>query len=155
MPDMLVKLYELPDFKPFVDRVTAQGVQIRRAMAPEKLLVTRWVKEHFGDQWASEVDVSFSNKPITCFLALHEKEIVGFACYEATFKNFFGPTGVLENFRGKGIGAALTVVSLHEMKNLGYAYAIIGAAGPVDFYRKLTGATVIEGSEPGPYKGLM
>ena len=32
---------------------------------------------------------------------------------------------------------------------MGYAYGIIFAAGPVDFYAKTVGATVIPDSEPG------
>ena len=155
MPDMLVKLYDLPDLQRCVERVGAQGVEVRRAMAPEKQTIIEWVSEHFGKHWASEVDVSFSNKPISCFLAVHGEQIVGFACYEATYRDFFGPTGVLEEYRGKGIGAALTLVCLHEMKNLGYMYAIIGGAGPVEFYRKIVGAVKIEGSEPGPYRGIL
>ena len=37
------------------------------------------------------------------------------------------------------------------MRAEGYAYAIIGWASSVDFYRKAVGAIVIEGSEPGIY----
>jgi len=41
------------------------------------------------------------------------------------------------------------------MKNLGYAYAIIGGVGPASFYEKAVGAKLIEGSDPGIYKGIM
>jgi hypothetical protein len=37
------------------------------------------------------------------------------------------------------------------MRNAGYAYGIIGGAGPVDFYTKSVGATVIPNSVPGIY----
>jgi hypothetical protein len=40
------------------------------------------------------------------------------------------------------------------MRELGYAYAIIGAPGPTDFYAKVAGATIIEGSDPGVYGQL-
>ena len=53
--------------------------------------------------------------------------------------------------RGRGIGKALVLAALHAMRAEGYAYAIIGWASSVDFYRKAVGATVIEGSEPGIY----
>ncbi len=33
-------------------------------------------------------------------------------------------------------------------------YAVIGGVGPVEFYKKLCGATLIEGSSPGIYKGM-
>ncbi len=35
----------------------------------------------------------------------------------------------------------------------GYAYAVIGWAGPTEFYEKTVGATIIEGSEPGIFRG--
>ena len=37
------------------------------------------------------------------------------------------------------------------MRGDGYAYAIIGWASSIDFYRRAVGAVVIEGSEPGIY----
>lgn len=81
--------------------------------------------------------------------------MLGFACYDATVKGFFGPTGVEKTERGKGIGAALLMLCLYAMKEEGYGYGIIGSAGPVDFYKKICGATVIEGSSPGVYKGML
>ena len=81
--------------------------------------------------------------------------MIGFACHEATCKCFFGPTGVDESFRGMGIGTHLLFACLQDMKNAGYAYAIIGGAGPVEFYEKAVGAIVIEGSVPGVYKDML
>jgi GNAT superfamily N-acetyltransferase len=77
--------------------------------------------------------------------------LVGFACYEATCRNFFGPELVHPALRGRGIGKALVLAALHAMRAEGYGYAIIGWASSADFYRKAVGATVIEGSEPGIY----
>ena len=34
----------------------------------------------------------------------------------------------------------------------GYAYAIVGWASEIDFYRRVAGAVPIEGSEPGLYR---
>lgn len=160
MPDMLVKLYELPPVEPLVQQLAAQGIVVRRALPPEKSRVVAWVQDNFGDRWASECDVSFSLRPVGCMIAVQaggddRKEIVGFGCHDATCKNFFGPTGVAESHRGKGIGKALLLACLHAMREQGYAYAIIGGAGPVEFYAKAVGATVIEGSVPGIYRGML
>ena len=84
-----------------------------------------------------------------------DKEILGFACYDTTCRDFFGPTGVDESLRGKGAGAALLLACLHDMAAQGYGYAVIGGAGPVAFYEKVCGATVIEGSVPGIYKDML
>ena len=85
----------------------------------------------------------------------NEKKILGFAGYDCTYKDFFGPTGVDETQRGKGIGGALFLRCMEAMRDEGYGYAIIGSAGPVDFYNKMSGATVIEDSVPGIYKELI
>ena len=86
---------------------------------------------------------------------MENEKITGFACYEATCKNFFGPTGVSEDSRGKGIGKALFLSCMHAMEMQGYAYAIIGSAGPKDFYIKNAGAIEIPDSSPGIYKGML
>ena len=87
--------------------------------------------------------MAFANKPVSCFIATHEDKIVGFAAYECTRRNFFGPTGVAEEYRGRGIGTALLLACLYAMQDMGYVYAIIGGAGPVDFYKRVVGAIVI------------
>ncbi len=152
MPDMLCSLVRLPEIRPEVDRLRAEGITIRRAN-PWDLTPTRdFVLKHFTRGWADETEVAFFQQPITCFLALREKEILGFADYECTRKNYFGPTGVDPAERGKGLGKVLFIASLYGLRDLGYTYAIIGDAGPVDFYRKLVGAIPIElGNGKGIY----
>lgn len=152
MPDMLVKLYELPEVAPLVKGLADQGIVIRQAMPYEKHAVVDWVRESFSDVWASECDVAFANHPVSCFIATEMGEIIGFACYESTCRNFFGPTGVAEEKRGSGIGKALLLSCLHAMAALGYAYAIIGGVGPAAFYAEAAGAIIIEGSKPGIYR---
>lgn len=155
MPDMLVKLYELPEAAPVLKELSERGVEIRRGIAPEKHLVARWVKEHFNEHWVSEAEAAFANRPVSCHLALKEGKLAGFSCYDATCKAFFGPTGVDASLRGLGIGKGLLLASLQDMAANGYAYAIIGGAGPVDFYSHTVGAVPIEGSVPGIYRGML
>jgi predicted N-acetyltransferase YhbS len=82
-------------------------------------------------------------------------QLVGFGCYNATRKGMFGPEGVKPDHRGQHIGEALLLGCLHAMVHEGYAYAVIGWAGPKEFYAKAVGATLIEGSEPGVYRGKL
>lgn len=156
MSDLLVKLYGLPAVEPAVARAEESGVTIRRPLAPERYAVVNWVAQHYGDRWGSEAAMAFAGHPITCFIAVSDGgEIVGFACYNATFKGFFGPTGVLENWGGRGIGTSLLLRSLHAMKDDGFAYAIIGGAGPSEFYEQVIGAIPVPDSTPGPYEGML
>jgi GNAT superfamily N-acetyltransferase len=57
--------------------------------------------------------------------------------------------------RRKGIGKVLLFESLSALRELGYVYAIIGAAGPVRFYQKTVGAIIIPDSEPGIYTDML
>lgn len=153
MSDLLVKLYGLPDAAPFLGRVEEAGYTIRRALAPDRAEIRRWVAEHFNKRWASEVEMAYSGHPVRCFLARdHQGGIAGFACHDATFRGFFGPTGVAEEHRGRGLGTALLLRSLHAMAEAGYAYAVIGASSADAYYAQTVGATPIPDSDPGPYR---
>jgi GNAT superfamily N-acetyltransferase len=155
LPDLLVPLYRLPPAAPRVDALRADGVIVRRAHPFDRSRTRRFIARHFSEGWADEAEAAFARLPITCWIAIREKRVVGFACVEATAKSFFGPTGVDPAERGKGIGAALLVASLHDLRALGYAYGIIGSAGPVDFYVKSVGAIPIPDSTPGIYVDLL
>ena len=157
MPDMLVKLYELKDNTQIYKDLEAKGVKIIRPMTPNKHKLHEFIAKHFGEGWASETDTAFTRFPVSCFAAIdaETKQILGFAAYDCTCKAFFGPTGVDETKRGLGIGRALLLRCLEALRDEGYGYAIIGSAGPVNFYNKCCGATVIEGSSPGIYSALI
>lgn len=155
MSDLLVKLYSLPAAGPLTEKLRAAGIEIKRAIGPEKQAVAEWVESKFSRAWASECEVAMSAQPATCFLAVKDGRIAGFACYDSTSKGFFGPIGVDEAARAGGVGKALLLRTLEAMREAGYGYGIIGWAGPVDFFKKTVGAVVIEGSEPGIYRGLV
>jgi len=155
MTDMLVKLYALPPLGAALERQASQGITIRRAIAPEKHHVLAWVRQHFSEFWVSETDSAFANRPVSCWLAVEGPSLIGFGCYDATAKGFFGPTGVSEAARGRGTGAALLIACLHDMRAQGYGYGIIGGVGPIEFYARTVGATVIDDSTPGIYGGML
>ena len=151
MPDMLVNLLALPTLQTLSD----DGVTIRRAQPFEMTPVRQFIEKNFSVAWADEISVGFTNKPVTIFVATRDARVIGFAAYECTRKAFFGPTGVAENERARGIGKALLIASLHGLRELGYVYGIIGGAGPADFYREAVGAFEIPDSAPGIYTDLL
>lgn len=155
MADMLVNLLHLPEDETLLKTLERQNIKIHRAMAPDKFRVIEWVAKHSTHSAAGECDVCFSHTPITCFIASQGNEILGYACYDATAPDFFGPTRVLEEQQGKGIGKALLLKSLKAMREKGYAYAIIGGIGPAAFYEKCVGAILIPDSTPGIYKDYL
>ncbi|MDH3837776.1 MAG: GNAT family N-acetyltransferase [Desulfobacterales bacterium] len=151
MTDMLIKLYELEDDWLFLSKQQALGIGIRKPIGPEKHSIIAWVDDHFGAGWASETDVALSNKPCTCFVAVKDANIIGFACYDATALGFFGPIGVAKSHRNKGTGKALMTAGLQDMKLKGYGYAIVGAVKDTNYYRNAVGAIEIPDSSPGIY----
>ena len=154
MQDMLVKLYDLPRLQDALDTASRRGVTIRPALSLEKPPVLAWMQANFP-VWTAEVEAAFCRLPVSCFLAVRDQDLLGFACYDATCKNFFGPTAVLEEERGRGLGRALLLATLHAQREQGYAYSIIGGVGPAEFYAKTVGAVLIEGSTPGVYRGVL
>lgn len=153
--DMLVKLYDLQPNPDLDRRMQAEGVTIRRALVPELSGICAWIEPRFGAGWAAEATAAIMRQPVTCWFAHEGETLLGFACHEATMKGFFGPTGVDENARGRGIGHALLIRTLLDMRDQGYGYAIIGGAGPMGFYEKSVGAIAIPGSSPGIYKHML
>ena len=153
MPDLLVSLLKLAALEPATRPL--EQFRIRRAQPFEISQVRSFVEREFSVAWADEVSVGFANKPVSVFIASREKEIVGFAAYECTRRGFFGPTGVLENAQGRGIGKALLLSCLWGLREMGYVYGIIGGAGPVEFFEKSVGASVIADSAPGIYTDLL
>jgi len=152
MPDMLIKLYEIEDDWRFLAKQKKLEIIIRKPIGPEKHIIVNWVSDQFGAGWASETDVAISNRPRTCFIAVKEAVIIGFACYDATGLGFFGPIGVEQSYRGRGSGTALMTACLLDMKLRGYGYAVVGAVKATAYYEKTVGAWEIPHSSPGIYE---
>ena len=147
---MLIKLHSLSVDDHNAARL-APGATLRKPIGPEHDEVVRWVAEHFSAGWASEVRVALGNRPVSVWLAVQQAELLGFACYDATALGYVGPIGVLAAARGRGLGAALLRTCLHEMRSVGYGYAVVGGVGAPEFFRQVAGAVEIEGSSPGLY----
>ena len=149
--DMLFKLYRLPSLEASLRRSEASGIGIRRAMAYERGRVIQWVEQTFGHLWSSECAVAFARQPIGCHIAVQSQALCGFCCIESTYRNFLGPVGVEKQARGKGVGGALVLFALNELRHCGYAYAVVGDVGEPQFFKHVAGAVEIPGSSPGAY----
>lgn len=157
--DMLVRLYELPDNDNLITKLSLQGITVRRAYVSEKNIVLKWVREQFGNGWADECDVGFSNHPVKCFIATASDKIIGIFTYDAIARGVAGPLAVDANYRGARVGEALCIEMLHDMRRQGYAYAILGWVPPrvQKFHQRIIKAIVIEDTNPesGMYAGLL
>lgn len=141
--DMIVSLYGLPEFEPI------EGIRIKRAFVGDKDTILEFIRERFHKNWVYEAEHALMADVSKCFIATENGRIVGFACFDASAKGFFGPTGVDPSRRGRKIGRALLRRTLHAMREYGYAYAIIGWVSDAEmFYRKTVGAEFIKGGAP-------
>lgn len=142
--DMIVNLTTL-DYSATPD----EGVKLKRAFPADKSRILEFVGKHFSQNWVNETAYALTQNPPACFIATRDGEMIGFACYDASAKGFFGPTGLSESERGRGTGRALLMRTLLAMRESGYGYAIIGWVGDAaKFYEKCAGARYIEGGEP-------
>jgi predicted N-acetyltransferase YhbS len=148
---MLVNLLRLPPVETALEELRGRGLSVRRARPWELTPVREFVAGQFSQAWADEISGGLVSRPATVFVALRGGTLVGFAAYECTRRNFFGPAGVVEAERGRGVGRALLLASLRGLRELGYAYAIIGGVGPAEFYERAVGARLIPDSSPGVY----
>lgn len=156
MPDLLIKLYELQFEKYRKEHFDCES-KIVRPLAIDKSKVIEFVRKEFNESWANECERSFSKVPISCFIGVKKQNIIGFACYDATAKGFFGPIGIKPDERKKGVGTQLLFSCLRDMWDSEYGYAIVGWVdeNQIEFYKKNTLATVIPGSSPGIYKRMV
>jgi len=145
---MIVNLMVL-DYVPS-QRLRDAGFVVRRAHVVDKKAILEFVGSNFTGEgaWVAECEAALHNSPPSCFLATKGTEIVGFACYDATAKDYFGPLGVHPDYRGLHLGVELLLVSLDAMKHQGYGYAIIGWPSDPKFYAQHAGAIEIPGTEP-------
>lgn len=147
--DMLVPLLALPDAAPAIEQAARSGVRVRRARAWDSpALQTYITAQRFARTWAPETANAFARQPISLFLAERDGAIVGFAAYDCGLRGIFGPTGIAVDERAAGVASALLLRTLADMRAVGYAYAIIGAVGPAEFYERTCGAVLLPSAWP-------
>ena len=152
--DVLVNLYNLPfENDGCAEFYEKTGIAIKRVLSCDKTAVLDFIKEEFSQGWADEAEKAIFNNPSTCFIAVKDKKVIAFACYDSTALGYYGPLGVAKSARGLGIGTYITRRALLSMREAGYGYCVFNA-GPVDYYVKTLNAMVI-GEHPGVYKNTI
>lgn len=143
--DMIVGLMNLPKYE------VANGIEIKRAYVGDRDRILAFVRKQFPDHiaWPAEVEYSLLQDVSKCFIAVENHEMIGFACFDACSKSFFGPIGLDPARRGKNLGKAFLIRTLEAMRDYGYGYAIIGwVDGAEAFYQRTIGAQFIPGAHP-------
>ena len=94
--DMITNLYRLPKLEDRKDTI-----QIKRAFVGDKGAILNFIKSNFSDSWVYEAEHAIMQEMPKCFIAVENKKVIGFACYDSSAKGFFGPIGVHPDYRGK------------------------------------------------------
>jgi GNAT superfamily N-acetyltransferase len=94
-----------------------------------------FIEREFGRIWRFEASHARS------LLYLENR---GFAAAEANNRGLgsFGPMGVAQALRGRGLGKQLLRASLADLRRLGFDRAVIPWTDALDFYRRSCGAEV-------------
>jgi N-acetylglutamate synthase-like GNAT family acetyltransferase len=119
---------------------------VRRAEKRDEEMLEAFVEANFSVEWAHTVKAGLQQQDPPVYMAFSEAgELVGFAAFDSYKgkKGYFGPMGVVKGIREKGTGSTLLHACLKNMKEIGYEYAVIGGAGPIEFYEKACRAVVI------------
>lgn len=122
------------------------GYHFGRVKSSDFVETYNFVKIQFPHStWCEEVKYSFTLNPPTTFIAKDaNKNIVGWATHSQFFPGSFGPTGVKESLRGKGIGTTLFLWCLWDIKQKGLdTCEIMWVVGDtIKFYSKAIGAYI-------------
>jgi N-acetylglutamate synthase-like GNAT family acetyltransferase len=118
---------------------------IRRATHSDLHNLKQFIREEFGERWLKHIEPLQIKDSLPIFIAENKGAIIGFACFDTVEnkKGLFGPMGTSSSKRLNDIGKELLLRSLTEMANIGYEYAIIGQAGPIEFYERVCNAQLI------------
>jgi GNAT superfamily N-acetyltransferase len=124
-----------------VERARMRGYEVRRVGKGERTLLVKLAGEAFASAWAFEVGRAMDNDPPTVFAAFKEGQPVAFAAHDAnnTGLGWFGPAGTLTAHRGHGLGEALLLQCLIDVRDRPDG-GVIAWIGPRDFYEKAAGA---------------
>lgn len=104
--------------------------------------VLDFVEREFGRIWRFEASRAFESEVPRIFIREESGAICGFAVHDVNNRGLgtFGPTGVAESTRGRGIGRSILLASLKDLRALGFSRATIAWTEALEFYRKACGA---------------
>ena len=93
----------------------AADVEVRLVVSDDERKLKEFVFVNFSESWWKEIEAIFNSESSAfSVIACCNGEVVGFASVGATNSSWFGPMGVGEQFRGRGIGKILLLKSINE-----------------------------------------
>ena len=124
-----------------VAKARAAGYEVRRVGRGEREVLCQVAAEAFAAAWAFELGRAMDQNPPAVFAAWKGGRPVAFAGHDANNSGlgWFGPAGTLTAHRGHGLGEALLVQCLLDVRDKPEG-GVIAWIGPRAFYEKAAGA---------------
>ncbi len=124
-----------------VEKAASKGYVVRRAERAEELPLGGWIEHTFAPVWAHEMLLALAGPRQAVHLAFKDDVPVAFACADGNNQGlgWFGPAGTSEEHRGAGLGEALLISCLLDVRDTPEG-GVIAWVGPREFYRKVCGA---------------
>lgn len=120
----------------------AEGYQIRRGARSDRASLHSMIETEFSEAWAFEVNLALSSSPEGVHVAVApDGSFAAFAAHDGNNRGlgWFGPAGTVPSHRAKGIGAALLLACLDDVRVAGHDECLISWIGPRDFYERTVG----------------
>jgi hypothetical protein len=150
------------------------NIDVRVPASSERDLIVDWIRREFGRGWASEMDKTFSNNPISSVIAVTredtsppEQRLLAFCCYDSAGLGLSSTIAVqpsAEAWKAAGGWKARAAVvgliiqgMIREMSAVGYRYCIgTGISKRLIFLQFTRGfGWTIPGSHPGLYRKVI
>jgi GNAT superfamily N-acetyltransferase len=139
-------------------RAASAGYLLRRAEPADRDALLDFVAHQFAAVWANETARALDGPRRAVHLALDPQSGAPIAFAAADGNNqglgWFGPAGTAPEHRGRGLGEALLIACLNDVRGLPEA-GVIAWIGPKAFYERACGAkgdrrfVVYQATEPG------
>ena len=101
-------------------RLEGDGFTVRRLAPEDRDAFSAWLATTWNSAWQYEALLSYTNDPISTFVAMHDNTIIAFATYGITpYMYGFGPTGTEPTLQGRGIGRVLFFRCMQDLKDDG------------------------------------
>ncbi len=127
-----------------MEKLRREGYTVKHAKPSTLPKIQEWIHRKFGVIWSIEAGLTKDKIDAgLLYVTNSDGEIIGFSVYGATAPYRFGPIGVDEKHRGKGVGKALLYQTLQEMRKTGVRIAEIPWTTHLFFYASIPGITSI------------
>lgn len=139
---------DLLDFEPSdeyyltAESLAAEGIEIEYFSTPYTHKLLSFLETEFPGDWAAVIRERLRQHcdPKDIVIARKGDEVLGYCQVDG---EHFGPFGVHESLRGKGVGTVLIIKAMQYAKQKGIRHLWLAWTGAVDFYSRKAGFRVI------------